>query len=153
MNHASSTVAPPDAEAVEVGDAIWQRAPGQGPGPAAGSLWALPGRRRRRAGSADVLREEKGGPVQRLIGLVENACVRMENMGNFGGDVEDHVHIGRPRARGQARGVVQDHLIGARLDEHRREACQVAGEGRADQGLARVLPCEVHRHDGFEARG
>ena len=47
MNHASGAVAPPDAEVVQVGDAIWQRAerPGlachgtsceNGPGPGAG---------------------------------------------------------------------------------------------------------------------
>jgi len=30
MNHASGAVAPPDAEVVQVGDAIWQRAPRRG---------------------------------------------------------------------------------------------------------------------------
>ena len=30
MNHASGAVAPPDAEVVQVGDAIWQRAERRG---------------------------------------------------------------------------------------------------------------------------
>jgi hypothetical protein len=60
-------------------------------------MWGPHGGKRADCNSgADVLGEEQGGAIQRLVGLVEHAGEGLEDVGHRGRDVEDHVHVGGP---------------------------------------------------------
>jgi hypothetical protein len=83
-----------------------------------------------------------------VVGLVEGAGVGPEHVRQVGGDVEDDVHPGRPGAGRHPRGVVQQHLVGAHLEQHRRTPGQVGEQRGADQLVARVLAGEVRRAAG-----
>jgi hypothetical protein len=97
-----------------------------------------------RASGAHPLAEEERRALQSLVRLVQDAGERLEHVRHVGGDVQDDVHPGRPRTRGEAGGVVQQDLVRAHLDQQGRKAGQVGEDGRAEQGLAGVGSGEVH---------
>ena len=91
-----------------------------------------------------MLGEEEHRAIERLVSLVENSGERLEHVRYIGGDIKDHVHPGLPRTCGQARGVVQEHLIGADLQEQGREPGQIGEDSRAEHRQMRVLPRKIH---------
>ena len=61
--------------------------------------------------SAEVLGEEQGRSVECLVRLLERSDERLEHVRHPDGDVEDHVDIRLPRARGQPYGVIQEQHV------------------------------------------
>ena len=98
-----------------------------------------------------MLGQEERRAIERMVRFVENSGERLEHMRYIGNDVKDHVHRGRSRACGHARRVVQEHLVGARLEQHWRKSSQVADERGADQRLSWVLAREIHHRGLSEA--
>jgi hypothetical protein len=71
---------------------------------------------------------------------------------HFRGDVEDDVDLGVGRAQGEPARVVEEHLVGADLDQQGRQAGQVGRHRRAEQRVAAVLADDVEAAHPVEGR-
>jgi hypothetical protein len=102
--------------------------------------------------AAQVLAQERAGPRQRGIGLVEHRGEPLEHVGDVGRALEGHRDIFGGGARGQPGGVVEKDLVRSGLDEQWRQSGQV-GEDRADPRRGRVACSGVVRRSALQPRG
>ena len=111
------------------------------------------------SGSCQVLGEDQGGSVECVVGFVELADERLEDVRNAYGDVEDDIDVGFSGAFGEPDRIVQQEFVRADLQQYRREAGQIGvHRGGGVDGLRRVrgaqvltiraIPPGVHRAEG-----
>ncbi len=70
--------------------------------------------------------------VEGLVGFVQCSEVELEDVRAFGGHLQRHIDVVPAGVRGQPDRVVQEHLMGADLDQQRGKVGQ-RGEDRAGQ--------------------
>jgi hypothetical protein len=85
---------------------------------------------------AEVALEEQGDLVDGLVGLVQCSELKLEDVRAFGGHLQPHLDVVPAGVRCQPDGVVQEHLMGADLDQQRGKAGQ-GGEDRLTSGAER----------------
>lgn len=66
--------------------------------------------------------EEPRHLVEGLVGLVQRSEVTLEDVRAFGGHLQRHLDVVPAGVHGQPDGVVQEHLVGAGLDQQRSVA-------------------------------
>jgi hypothetical protein len=95
-------------------------------------------------------REEPSGSVQRRGRFIEDRVIGLEDVRHPGGDVEGDLDVGHGGLTGEAKGVIEENLMGSGLDAHGRQAGQV-GEDGADEGKAGVVSRRVVGNAGLES--
>jgi hypothetical protein len=70
-------------------------------------------------------RQELSGSVERRDRLVKDRVIRLEDVRHPRRDVEGHLDVGGGGLLREADGVVEENLVGARLDDQGRQAGQV----------------------------
>ena len=66
-----------------------------------------------------VVADEPGGPVEGGVGFVEEGGEGLEDVRDAGSDVQDDGHVVGCGLRGEAGGVVEEHLVRSGLDQQR----------------------------------
>ena len=75
--------------------------------------------------------EEPRGFVDGIVRLAQGSEEALEDVRAFGGNLQRHLDIVAACARGQPDGVVQEHLMGADLDQQRGRPASLAKTGDA----------------------
>src|ERR1700689_4793202 len=72
--------------------------------------------------AGEMRRQELPGPVQRGGRFVEYRVIGLEDVRHPRGDVEDNLDVGGGGVPREADGVVEEDLVGSRLDDQGRQA-------------------------------
>ena len=75
--------------------------------------------------SRKVRSYEGGRSIKSCIPLVEHGRVRLEHVRNPGNDVEGHGYVRGGCPCGQTDRVTEEDLVGAHLDQHRRQPSEI----------------------------